>query len=266
MLVVKVGGGRNINWDYLAQDLVVLSKQQKIVLIHGASQKRDQIAKKLGHPSQVVTSPSGISSVYTDQQAIDIFLMVYAGLANKTIVAKLQQYGLSAIGLSGVDAGLWQAKAKKDLYVQIDGKIKLFRDNLTGRVEKINVKLLRLLLKNKYLPVLCPPALSFEGEIVNTDNDWATAIIASQLSATKVVVLFEAPGLLKDFSDPKSLVKHIKKDQLSKYLNYAQGRMKKKVLGAQKAIDLGVKTICWGDARLKNPITKTLSGQGTIIS
>jgi [amino group carrier protein]-L-2-aminoadipate/L-glutamate 6-kinase len=266
MIIIKVGGGQNINWDYLAQDLVKLSKKEKIILIHGASQKRDQIARQLNHPSQVVTSPSGITSVYTDQEAIDIFLMVYAGLANKTITAKLQQYGLNALGLSGVDGALWQAKAKKNLYAQIDGKTKLLRNNLTGRVEKVNTKLLRLLLKNHYLPVLCPPAISFDGEIVNTDNDWATAVMAGQLSVKKIVVLFEAPGLLKDINDPKSLVKCIDKDQLSKHLTFAQGRMKKKVLGAQKAVNLGVETIYWGDARIKNPISKALSGQGTIIS
>jgi len=266
MIIVKIGGGQNINWDYIAQDLSKLTKKQQIILIHGASQKRDQIAKKLDHPSQVVTSPSGITSVYTDQFAIDIFLMVYAGLVNKTITAKLQQYGLNALGLSGIDGALWQAKAKKNLYAQINGKTKLLRNNLTGRVEKINVNLLRLLLKNHYLPVLCPPAISFDGEIVNTDNDWATAVMAGQLSVAKIVVLFEAPGLLKDVNDEKSLIKHIKRDQLSKYLTFAQGRMKKKILGAQKAVDLGVKTIYWGDARIKNPITHALSGQGTVIS
>jgi len=266
MIIVKIGGGQNINWDYIAQDLAKLIKKEQIILIHGASQKRDQIAKKLGHPSQVITSPSGITSVYTDQEAIDIFLMVYAGLANKTITAKLQRYGLNVLGLSGVDGALWQAKAKKDLYAKINGKTKLLRDNLTGRVEKINTKLLRLLLKNSYLPVLCPPAISFDGEIVNTDNDWATAVMAGQLSVKKIVVLFEAPGLLKDINDPKSLVNHIDKNRLSQHLTYAQGRMKKKILGAQKALDLGVKTIYWGDARIKNPITHALSGQGTVIS
>ena len=266
MIIVKIGGGQNINWGYIAQDLANLSQKQQIILIHGASQKRDQIARQLNHPSQVVTSPSGITSVYTDKKAIDIFLMVYAGLTNKTITAKLQQYGLNAIGLSGVDGALWQAKAKKDLYTRINGKTKLLRGNLTGRVEKINVNLLRLLLKNHYLPVLCPPAISFDGEIVNTDNDWATAVMAGQLSVKKIIILFEAPGLLKDINDEKSLIKHIKKNQLLKYLTFAQGRMKKKILGAQKALDLGVKTIYWGDARIENPITRALSGQGTIIS
>ena len=266
MIIVKIGGGQNTNWDYIAQDLVRLSKKQQIILIHGASQKRDQIARQLNHPSRVVTSPSGITSVYTDPQARDIFLMVYAGLINKTITAKLQQYNLPAIGLSGVDGALWQAKAKKNLYSQVDGKVKLLRQNLTGQVEKINVNLLQLLLKNNYLPVLCPPAISFDGEIVNTDNDWATAVMAGQLSVTKIVVLFEAPGLLRDTTDPNSLIKKIKKHQLANYQKYAQGRMKKKILGAQKAIDLGVKTIYWSDARIKNPITHALTGHGTVIS
>jgi len=265
MLIIKIGGGQNINWDYIAQDLANLSVKEKIILIHGASQKRDQIACQLGCPSRVVTSPSGISSVYTDQSAIDIFLMVYAGLVNKTITAKLQRYGLKAIGLSGVDGALWQAKAKKDIYIKVNGKVKLLRGNLTGRVEKINVDLINLLLENNYLPVICPPAISFDQEIVNTDNDWATAVMAAHLHVKKIVVLFEAPGLLKDINDKDSLVKQVDNNKLNDYLKYAQGRMKKKILGAQKAFELGVEEIYWGDARVKFPITNALAGNGTII-
>jgi len=265
MLIVKIGGGQNVNWDYIGEDLANLSTKERIILIHGASGKRDQIARQLGHPSRVVTSPSGISSVYTDQSAIDIFLMVYAGLVNKTITAKLQQYRLKTIGLSGIDGALWQAKAKKDIYINVDGKIKLLRDNLTGRVEKINLDLISLLLDNGYLPVICPPAISFDQEIVNTDNDWATAVMAGQLHVKKIVVLFEAPGLLKDINDPNSLIKKVDKDKINDYQKYAQGRMKKKILGAQKAIDLGIEKIYWGDARVKFPITNALAGNGTII-
>ncbi len=83
MYLIKAGGGKTINWEYIAEDIVEISKTEKVVVIHGASAWRDEIAQKLNIPTKTITSPSGISSVYTDHHAIDVFLMVYAGLINK---------------------------------------------------------------------------------------------------------------------------------------------------------------------------------------
>jgi len=266
MILVKVGGGKTINWDFIAEDIKSLQKKEEIILVHGASVKRDEIAKKLGSPTKTVISPSGISSVYTDEKALEIFLMVYSGLVNKQIVATLLKHGVNAVGLSGVDGKLWQAKAKKELMIQEGKKVKLIKDNRTGRVEKINTKLMKILLKNNFVPVISAPAISYENDIVNTDNDWAAAVTAGSLQVKKLVYLFEAPGLLKNYKDESTLIKKIQKTKLSEYLQYAQGRMKKKLLGVQKALELGVSHIYWGDGRIKNPLTSVLLGKGTIIN
>ncbi len=266
MILVKVGGGKTINWDFIAEDIKTLQKKEKIIIIHGASVKRDEIAKKLGSPTKTVTSPSGITSVYTDEKALEIFLMVYAGLMNKQIVAKLLKHGVNAVGLSGVDGALWQAKAKKELLIQEGKKVKLVKDNRTGRVEKINTDLIKMLIKNNYVPVISAPAISYENEIVNTDNDWAAAVTAGSLQVEKLIYLFEAPGLLKNHKDESTHIKKIQKIKLSEYLQYAEGRMKKKLLGVQKAIELGVKHIYWGDGRIKSPVTSALLGKGTVIN
>src|SRR3989344_555528 len=267
MLIIKVGGGKNINWDYVAEDITSLVKDgKKVVIVHGASGKRDELAKKLGIPTKTVVSPTGISSVLTDTAAIEVFLMAYSGLVNKTIVAKLLSHGVNAVGLSGVDGRLWQAKKKGEIMIKENEKIKLLRGNLTGRVEKINDRLIRLLVDHGYVPVISAPAISHESEIVNTDNDFATAVMAGSLGVSEVVYLFEAPGLLKDFQDKKSVIPSIKKDKLDEFMKFAEGRMKKKLLGVKKAFELGVKKIYFGDGRVKNPIINVLKGNGTIIS
>lgn len=269
MLLIKVGGGEKINWDYICEDLVKLAKKEKIIIVHGASKVRDQVAVKMGTPTKTVVSPSGISSVYTDERAIEIFLMVYAGLINKKIVACLNSAGLNTIGLTGVDAKLWQAKGKKEILVKEHDKVKLLKGNLTGRVEKINTELLNLLLQNNYLPVLTPPAISFENEIVNVDGDWAAALTAIEMNSSaggvKLIYLFEEPGLLNDFNDKNSVIKNIDKNKLDEFLKCAEGRMKKKIMGAKKAIEGGIKEIYFGDGRVKNPIINLLKGYGTII-
>jgi [amino group carrier protein]-L-2-aminoadipate 6-kinase len=266
MILIKTGGGKTINWDFIAKDIAEIQKNEQVVIVHGAGSIRNEIADKLGCPTKTVTSPSGIDSVYTDEKAMDIFLMVYCGLVNKKIVEILQKNSINAVGLSGVDGNLWRAKAKKDLMVSENGKIKLLKNNRTGRVEKINTDLIHLLIKNKYVPVISSPAISYENEIVNTDNDWAAAVMAGALKIEKMVVLFEAPGLLKDINDNKSVIKFINKSELDIMMAYAIGRMKKKILGAKHAFELGLKKMYWGDGRIEHPIINVLKGNGTIIS
>ena len=266
MLLIKVGGGKQINWDGVCQDIRQLSQEEKIIVVHGASVQRDVIAARLSIPVKTVVSPSGISSVYTDEEALDVFLMAYPGLVNKQIVARMHQHGINAVGLCGVDGKLWQAKAKKDLLVKEGNKVKLLKDNRTGRVEKINTELINLLLEHDYIPVICPPSLSFESEIVNTDNDWAVAVMAEALHIRKVVFLFEAPGLLRDHLNKDSVISHIEKEKLDEFLEFAHKRMKKKILGAKRAVEGGVEAIYWGDGRRETPVKDALNGKGTVIS
>jgi len=267
MIIIKIGGGKKVNLDHICEDIKTLTDRgEKIVIVHGASATRDEIAKKIGYPTKTITSPTGISSVYTNKEAIDIFLMAYSGLINKKIVAKLQSHGINALGLSGIDGKLWRGKRKTAVYSKEGTKVKLITDNMTGKVTEINVELINLLLDNNYLPVICPPALSEENEIINTDNDWAVAVMAGALKIEKMVVLFEASGLLKKYGDESSLIKKIDKNKIDEYLIYAQGRMKKKLLGAKEAFNHGLKEMYWSDGRIKNPIINSLNGIGTIIS
>ncbi len=266
MLLIKIGGGQTINWEGICQDIKLLWEKEKVILVHGASKTRDALAQKLGVKVKTVISPSGLQSVYTDQEVLDVFLMAYAGLVNKKIVALLQRNGLEAIGLSGVDGRLWQAKPKKELLVREENRVKLLTGNLTGRVERINVDLIKLLLDHNYLPVICAPAISYEGEIVNTDNDLTTALMAEALQIKKLVILFDKPGLLRDLADETSLIKKIDKNRIEEFFPYANGRMQKKIMGIKRAIEGGVETVFLGDGRVTSPVLSALAGLGTVIN
>ena len=265
MLIIKVGGGKNINWGYISENLTSLIKKEEVVLVHGASSRRDQVAKKLGVPTRYVNSPSGYKGVYTDKKALEILSMVYAGLVNKSIVARLQKAGINAVGLSGVDGRIWEGKRKTNILSQENGKTKLIKNTFTGKVETVNTNLINLLIDNGYLPVITQPAISSDGELINTDNDRNIAVMAGALRVKKLVVLFEAPGFLKDPSDESSLLIKISKKDLPSLVRYAKGTMKKKVLGAIEAFEHGVKTVYWSDGRIKEPVKNALAGKGTII-
>jgi len=261
MIVVKVGGASGINYDYVLQDLI---KYKDVVLVHGGSDELNKISLKLGKPPTMITSVSGHVSRRTDKETMDIFNMVYCGKMNKMIVEKLQKLGVNAIGLSGIDGKLLIGKRKNIVIVE-EGKKKVLRDDLTGKVDDVNVNLLRIFLDNGYLPVITPPALSYEHEAINVDSDRASAAIAGALKADALIILSNIPGLLMDTNDESSLIREITKDDSEKAMSFAQGRMKKKVMGAFEALENGVNKVIFGDARIDEPITKALQGWGTVI-
>ncbi|MBI4066855.1 [LysW]-aminoadipate kinase [Candidatus Gottesmanbacteria bacterium] len=264
MILIKIGGGKNINWEYIAQDIKDLKEQ--VIIVHGANAWMTEISQKLGLTERTIISPSGQTSRYTDNKTMDLITMVYSGLINKKIVATLQKFGLNAIGLAGVDGKLWLGKRKDVILSQEGTKIKTIRDSLTGNVISVNKKLIALLLGAGYIPVLTIPAITEKGEMINVDNDRAVALMVKDLNIKTVIMLFEAPGLLKDKDDEKLVIKTIKFDQLDKYIKNSEGRMRKKLLGMKEAFTHGLPKAYFGDGRIKSPITAALKGGGTIIS
>ncbi len=266
MLVVKVGGSRGINYGAVCADLADLrSRGAQAILVHGGSEETNLLSEKLGKPARMVTSASGYTSRHTDRETLEIFEMVYCGKMNKMIVEKLQRLGTNAVGLSGIDGRLWEGVRKSSITIVENGKKKVLRDDFTGRVEKVNTALIELLLANGYLPVLTPPAISYDGEAINVDGDRAAAILASSLQAESLVILSNVPGLLRDVNDEASLIREIDIAAIERFAGFAQGRMKKKVLGAKEAIEAGVRRVIFADARTEHPIQAALEGRGTVI-
>jgi acetylglutamate/LysW-gamma-L-alpha-aminoadipate kinase len=267
VIVVKVGGGEGIDYDALCADIANLwHAGQRLVLVHGGSHETNVLAERLGHPPRFVTSPSGYTSRYTDRQTLEIFMMIYSGKINKQIVERLQRLNVNAVGLSGVDGRILEGKRKAAIRIVEDGKQKVLRDDWTGTIEHVNGALLAMLLDGGYLPVVAPLAASLEGEAVNVDGDRAAAAIAAALKADTLLLLSNVPGLLRAFPDESSLIPHIARGEVEEYLPVAQGRMKKKVLGASEALQAGVGRVVLGDARVAAPISRAVAGQGTVIS
>ena len=190
--------------------------------------------------------------------------MVYCGKINKMIVQKLQKLGKNAVGLSGLDGGLLRGKRKDTLLAELDGKRRVIRDDLTGKIETVNGEFLHMLLDNHFLPVISPPALSRENEAINVDGDRAAAMIAATLKAETLVILTNVPGLLKDPEDESTLIKQAR--GLTEIEDFAKGRMKIKLLGASEALEGGVGRVILADARIDQPVTKALAGEGTVIT
>ena len=237
--VIKAGGSKGVSRDAVADLVAEVARYDEIVLVHGASAETDRLAAALGVPQEQITSPSGHVSRRTDRRTLEVFAMAALGIENFLYVEKLQQHGVDAVGLSGLSGRLLVAR-KKDVRSVRDGKTVLLRDDYTGTVEVVNLPLLSQLIGPGRVPVVAPLALSTDNEALNVDGDRVAARIAAAIDADALLILTNVPGLLRDPSDPTSLVTEITLDEAEKL---AQGRMKKKILAAREALEAGVEEV-----------------------
>lgn len=267
MIVVKIGGVEGLEIGPLCADVLrLLEDGERVVLVHGGSHETNVISEKMGCPSRFVTSVSGHVSRYNDRETLEIYAMVVAGRINKLLVERLQALGVNALGLSGADGRLLEGRRKASLRIVEDGKRKVLRDEWSGVIERVNTSLILLLLERAYVPVVAPLAISYEGELVNVDGDRAAAALAGALSADALILLSNVPGLLRDFPDETSLIRSIRRGDLDAYDDVAQGRMKKKLLGAMEALDGGAGRVVIADGRKPRPVTRAMAGEGTVIA
>ncbi len=259
-IVLKIGGSIFNKSASLINDLKNLD--EPFILVHGGAAESTKLAEELGIETKTITSPSGFTSRYTTKEQIEVFEMVVAGKINKTLVIELQKNGINAIGLSGLDGGLLVGK-KKVTRSQEDGKIKLVRDDYTGKVEQVNAKLLHYLIKNGFTPVIAPLTLSEDKDPLNVDGDRAAAMIAQSLNAEKLILFTDVDGYFRNY--PKDFAEELSKGELEKAIENAKGGMKRKLISAKEALENNVKEVIIANGTVETPISNALNGKRTII-
>ncbi|MGD8777829.1 MAG: [LysW]-aminoadipate kinase [Ignavibacteria bacterium] len=262
MFIIKIGGGEKINIEAIIKDLSVLNG--KFIIVHGANAFRDSLAEKLNKPKKTLTSVKGYSSVFTDEDAIDVMMMAYSGYKNKRIVELCQRNGINAVGLTGIDGRAVQGERNKGIRIRENNKLKIVRD-FSGKPRSINADLLKLLLENGFTPVLTVPIIDENGYAINSENDDIVAVLQKELQAEKIIQFIEAPGYLENKDDADSVVKKMSKAELEQREAQVDGRMKRKILALRKLFEHGETTVIIADGRIDNPVTNALNGGGTII-
>lgn len=265
--VVKLGGTDGVDFTAICQDIANLRNNgSKLVLVHGGSEKSNRLSISLGFQPKFITSPTGYTSRYTDRRTLEIFIMAVNGDINTLLVEQLQGMGVDALGLSGLDGRLVEADRKETILSVENGKRKVVRGDYTGRITNVNTRLISTLLEAGYTPVISPLAISANHEALNVDADRMAAKIAVAVRAESLLLLTAVPGLLKSFPDETSLIRTLPRQFLKEAGNYAQGRMKKKILGAGEALQGGVGRVIIADGRVSNPVSSALDGCGTVIA
>jgi acetylglutamate/LysW-gamma-L-alpha-aminoadipate kinase len=261
MIIIKVGGGRDINIKGIASGLSKL--KEKFIVVLGANYERDKVLESLGKSKRIITSVSGYDSVYSDEDAISTIMMAYSGLRSKRFVELCQQHNINAISVSGIDAQLLRGQRNRGIKVREGSKLKILRD-YSGKPKLVNSDFLGLLLENGYVPVITIPILDENNFAINSENDDIVALLQKELQANKIIQLIEAKGLLKNEDDHDSVILSLSKHKLQEWENEVKGRIKRKVHALRKLSESSCEIIL-SDGRVDNPIKNALESNGTKI-
>jgi acetylglutamate/LysW-gamma-L-alpha-aminoadipate kinase len=263
MLVIKIGGSLK-DPDPLLRDVANL--REPLILVHGANKELNDLSTRLGHPPQMVTSTRGEVSRFTDATTMDHFLMAYAGKQNKRIVERLRALGANAVGLTAMDGGIAVGRRRPDLRVKEGDKIKILHGDHSGSIDTIEPRLLRLLLEQRFLPVITPPAISHDGVAINVDGDRLAMEIAVAVDAERLLIFADTPGFMRDPNDEQTVIPAIRLDQIDDVVSFGKGRARVKLLAAGQAVRRGIKAVGLLDGRGDHPLTRAFEGAGTWIT
>ena len=256
-VVIKYGGNAMINEELKQQvmeDIALLWLiGVKVVLVHGGGPEISQTMKRLGKEAVFV---DGLR--VTDKETVDIVQMVLAGKINKTLVNLIQMKGGHAVGLSGIDGGILEAKVKDE------------RLGFVGEITKVRTQPITDLLEKNYIPVVSTVASDRMGNTYNINGDTAAAYLAGSLGAERLIMMTDIAGILMDKDDPSTLIPSITVSEAKKLYDQGviSGGMIPKVDCCIEALEHGVNNVVIMDGRIPHSILMELltdEGAGTMV-
>jgi len=264
MIVIKIGGSLLASGvDGIVRDLAMITaKGVKVIAIHGGAAEVSAMSDKLGKKPVFIVSPSGVRSRYTDRETVEIYQMVMAGKLNKSLVAMLERVGVEAIGLCGLDGKLLRAERKKKLLVVDErGRRRMIDGGFTGKPSSVNGALLNAILREGYMPVVAPIAISEEFGPLNIDSDVAASSIAIEMRPEVLIFMTNVEGLMLD----GKLVPSISAAEAEELRPKIGHGMMRKVQAAIEAVSKGIPRAVICNGRVENPVEKALSGTGGTV-
>lgn len=261
-IVIKYGGNAMINSELIRtimQDITLLKYiGVNPVVVHGGGPEINKMLNLLNIESKF---HNGLR--VTDENTIDIVQMVLSGKINKDIVSQLNVLGGKAIGLCGKDANLIEVEKK----MPVDG-VNL---GFVGEIKNINCKVLEILAKDEYIPVIAPIGVGPDGTSYNINADIVAGEIAAALKAEKLIFLTDIDGIRRNPSDPNTLISTISVSEVYELIDQGiiHSGMIPKVQGCIKAIEMGVNRTHILNGTIPHPILLEIFtdvGIGTMVT
>lgn len=266
--VVKFGGEAmrdTETLEALIEDLTLLHTVGiRIVVVHGGGRHVTDMAKALGIESSFVAGRR-----VTDDKVLDVLKMVLSGKISVEILSLLKKKGVRAMGVSGVAAGVIEARKRPPTKVSGGGD-ELIDFGQVGDIERIDTGLIQLLLDQGYIPVLSPLGADAEGNVLNINADTVASRVASELRAEKLLLMTATPGVMADLKDPTTLISRLTAEEARDAIGSGviAGGMIPKVEEALRALDRGCAQVHILSAIEKHQILLevfTKSGAGTML-
>ena len=258
VIVVKYGGNAMVNEelkDSVMRDIVLLSLiGVKVVLVHGGGPEITDLLNRMGKVSQFI---DGLR--VTDKETVDVVQMVLAGKINKNLVNLIENKGGKAIGLSGLDGHMIEARMKDE------------RLGYVGEITRVNVQQILDVIEKNYIPVVSTVGCDREGNVYNINADTAAARIAGELRAESLISMTDISGILRDRNDPSTLIPEIRVSEAPALIaqGIISGGMLPKVECCINAISWGVRKVFIIDGTIPHAIlieTLTNEGIGTMFT
>ena len=257
IVVIKYGGNAMISTELREQvmeDMVLLWLVGiKVVLVHGGGPEISELMSRLGKKAEFV---DGLR--VTDEETVDIVQMVLAGKVNKTLVKLLELKGGKAMGISGMDGNLIEAKMKRPELGYV------------GSITNVNIQPVMDLLEKGYIPVISTLGCDDEGHTYNINGDTAAAFIAGALGAERLIMMTDIAGVLRDKDDPSTLIPKLTIQETVELFEkkVINGGMIPKVECCIDAILRGVESAIIMDGRVPHSILMEIltdEGAGTMV-
>ncbi len=257
-IVVKYGGNAMTSEalkEQVMEDIVLLSMVGiRVVLVHGGGPELSGLMQRLGKKPEFI---DGLR--VTDKETIDMAQMVLAGKINKSLVNLLQMKGGQAIGLSGMDGRLIEAKIRDPKYGYV------------GDVTKINGDVITTLLDSGYIPVISTLGCDTEGNTYNINGDTGAGKIASAIGAERLIMMTDIEGIMRNREDPDSLISSLTIEEAEQLTQEGviSGGMIPKVRCCTDALNEGVKAAVIIDGRVPHAVLMEIltdEGAGTLFT
>ncbi len=270
VFVVKLGG--DVLADREALDRVagqiglLASLSIRVVVVHGGGPQATALSRRLGQEPTIVAGRR-----VTDDAALEVAKMVYAGTLNVSLLSALRAHEIQAVGLSGVDAELLSARRRLPITVVDDAGVSRTVDyGHVGDIDRVDPRVLTTLLDARFVPVVASLAGDNDDHVYNVNADTVAETLAVALKAHKLIFLTGAPGVLRDRADPSSLVTFADPDDLASLMaeGAIAGGMRPKVEACIRAATGGVDRTHIIDGRAPDSLLLevfTGAGCGTMI-
>ena len=259
LYIFKVGGGVLEDTKQTETFTKLFSRiPERKLIVHGGGKKATELSEQLGVKATIIEGRR-----ITNDDMLDVAVMVYAGLMNKTLVASLQAYDCNAMGLSGADGNLILAY-KRAIKAGLDY-------GWAGDVDKVNTTLIHNLFGNKIVPVIASITHNKLGQLLNTNADTIAKELAIALTdkyETHLIFAFEYPGVMRFLQDPESIIPEI---NLKSYHRLKEEKsihsgMIPKLNNAFDAIDQGVESVRIGMYDRLDDLVTRKNGKFTYVS